>query len=915
MSVPARAMLPFVIKGLLCSAGLSCAFSAMASDQPLPTPLKLVGYDRDTYEPVDVPAAIVTKALSVYEKHEDAFSTPPEISITTNGEYTLFYVRRKDTNKTAAAAGNHLPFKSATSKVLSTSESALASPIRTYREADLCNNGIGTAVREQGNLVNWCENGGYSAELFADRMGDWNTDLLVSHEFIHLRQYDRIPGTKDAGAPSWLVEGQANGIGYGMYERSPGPGRRGIALQTKGEDNGEFSFFLGLRYFDHPLDVDGWRDSYPKNHPEYPAPKTADELDHITMAGYMTGSFWRQVMRGRPQGFNAYRQMLDREGPADATSSLAWLQWTDAGLKAARYKDVPIWRGGVRQVFSEMVAEYADFPDIVARDRTDKLAPGRFDPMIWSKACIRLDLSASPTASVSVDILPYSARCLRVKMPTYGPQEINFVAKSATWQAVNTLPVPFSVAAMGDDSCDELELGTRGQLVNHPVLLKPKDAGYCVINWQAGYAPLNEHDPNGLRGWQTVTLIYAPSVPTGDRAAKTFNVSIVQPVASVSATGSYTGVDRGGDPKKKPLPKSRKQADVQANVPHLVPLETTTEACDPEDAAVFLCGDTVSFAVVVGELAETEVAAANTVIGSTNLHYGPGKITRDGLESLGEIYSRMDLSTITNRVMQRAISGDVQGAKYVITMKRIAEGTTGSFPATIQVEPTDKGDTSRDGLNSLAPLRTQTDLNGCVSILSLKTNGTVTLTVNEGGLLVGSFSANLYEANSSEDYEVACRNPRVAAGQVSGSFATPGMFFIGPGGTRELDSSRTLRQYEYDRDLAVQMLSPLSDRSDLLPDDEMTPETRAEVAAHTAGGAVAGDDPLSDTGTCAGKPISAADKSGFFAAVEKGLGIDDPAMAKQMMSTMTAFGTSVLEPYICQWIAQGRPASFEMEEE
>ena len=39
---------------------------------------------------LDEISAIVTKALSVYEKHEDAFSTPPEISITTNGEYTLF---------------------------------------------------------------------------------------------------------------------------------------------------------------------------------------------------------------------------------------------------------------------------------------------------------------------------------------------------------------------------------------------------------------------------------------------------------------------------------------------------------------------------------------------------------------------------------------------------------------------------------------------------------------------------------------------------------------------------------------------------------------------------------------------------------------------------------------------------------
>ena len=910
-----RTTFSFLVQGLAVAACLSGACSSAVRAQDLPTPLTLVGYDRDTHEPIEVPADIRAKALGIYDKHEEAFSTPPRITVTTNGEYTLFYVKRKDVDTTAAAAGNHLPFKSALSKILSTDESAVYAAPRTYKEQDICTNGIGAAVRQQGNLVKWCAADGHSAQLFADRMGYWNTELLISHEFIHLRQYEKIPGTMEDGAPSWVVEGQANGIGFGMFEREPGPGRQKIALTTKDGENSNFSFFLGLRYFDQPLDVDGWKESYPKNHPEYPVAQKASDPDHISMAGYMTGSFWRQVMRGRPRGFNAYQQMLDREGPSDPTSSLEWLQWTDAGLKAARYKDVPIWRGGVRQVFSEMVTEYADFPDIVARDRTGKLAPGRFDALIWSKGCIKVDLTASPSATVPVEILPYSARCLRVRMPTYGPQEINFVAKSASWQAVKTLPVPFSVAALGDDSCEELELGTRGQLVQHPVLVKPKQGGYCVINWQAGYAPLNEHDPNGLQGWQTMTLIYAPTVPTGDRTAKTFNLSIVQPVASVQTTGSYTVSGNGSKPKKKPLPRPRKPVEVQSNTLNIVPVETTTEECDPDDAANFLCGDTVSFAVLTGDLADTGAVVGNAILGSTNLRYLPGKFTRDGLESLGDIYAMLDLPTFNSALMQRRVSGKAEGAKYVITTKRLAEGATGTFPATIQMETAEVAGMAQTDLNSLAPKRTRTGQDGCVTIMSLQTTGSLTITVNKGGLLMGSFSADLYEQNGSEDHEVACRNPRVRAGEVSGSFATPGIFYIGPGGKYDLDFSRTLKQQEYDMDMTAQVLTPLPERSDLLPDEEMTPQTRAELAAYSAGGAGSEADPMSDTGTCDGKQISAADKSGFFAALAKGVDVDDPAMAQQMISSMSSFGTGVLAPYICKWISQGRPASYQMEEE
>ncbi|MFY2765070.1 hypothetical protein [Arenimonas sp. MALMAid1274] len=908
-------MRSFLLRGLAVPVCVWLAGSSAVRAQDLPTPLTVIGLDRDTHEAVEVPADIRAKAVTIYEMHEEAFSTPPKITVTTNGEYTLFYVKRAEVNNTAAAAGNHLPFKSATSKILSTSESAVLSPLRTYRESDICTNGIGEAVRQQGNLVKWCDANGHSVQLFADRMGEWNTDLLISHEFIHLRQYEKIPGTKNDGAPSWVVEGQANGIGFGMFEREPGPGRRAIALETKDAKNSNFSFFLGLRYFDQPLDVDGWSERYPKDHPEYPVARTPEDPNHITMAGYMTGSFWRQVMRGRPRGFNAYQQMLDREGPSDPTSSVEWLQWTDAGLKAARYRDVPIWRGGLRQVFSEMVTEYADFPDIVARDRTGKLAPDTFDALIWSKGCTKVNLTASPAATVPIEILPYSARCLRVRMPTYGPQEINFVAKTSSWQFVKTLPVPFTVAAIGDDSCEELELGTRGQLVQHPVLVRPKDKGYCIINWQAGYAPLNEHDPNGLQGWQTITLIYAPTLPTGDRTAKTFNLSIVQPVASVQATGSYAVSDNGGPPQRKPLPKSRGKVEVQSNALNIVPVEATDEVCDADDAANFLCGDTVSFSVLTGDMADTGADVGNAILGSANLRYLPGTFTRDGLQSLGDIYAMLDLPTFTTGLMPLRASGKTDGAKYIISTRRLAEGATGTFPATIQVETFDSAGTGQEDLNSLAPKRTRTGQDGCVTVMSLQTTGSLTITVNEGGLLVGSFSANLYEQNSAEDPEATCRNPRVRAGQASGSFASPGLFYIGPDGPNELDFSRTLTQQHYDADMTAQVLTPLHERSDLLPDDELTPQTRAELAAYSSSGAGSGGDVPPDTGTCEGTPISAEDRSGFLAAIAKGMGNEDPATAQQMVASMSGFGTGLLAPYICRWISQGRPDTYTMEEE
>ena len=869
---------------LLVHAPLS---DAQESGQP---ELAVVGVDITRHSEIPVPKNVTDKANLVYEKHRNAFSAPPPIDTRYDGRINIFYIKRTTSNATAAAAGNLLPYN----------PSGLDTDSPQGR---IC---LGESPRRE----KWCSDSHYSVKLNADRMAEWSTPILLSHEFIHLRQYQNIPGSKNRGAPFWLVDGQANGIGFGLMEREKGFGRRAMALHTKDMENSNFSFFLGLRYYDRPLDVDRWKSIFPVNHPEYGLEGNKDRSnDHVEMAGYMTGSFWRHVMRGRPKGFNAFQQMLFRAGPDDPTSSLQWLRWTDSGLKAATFNEARIWRGGVRQVYSEMIAELADFPDIVARNRTGKLRADYFDSLLWSEGCQKVDLMVEGAASVRLKIFPYSARCLRIRMPSGGFKEKNLVESGTPGLLGSNLPPPFNVTAVGTGRCKDLALGTRGQLLGSPLVFNPSRTGNaassCAAMWEAAFAPLNISDPNGLQGWQTVVLINAPDSPRDGMEATEFTLNFVRPTAKTRLSGSHT-VKRGDRKTKKPLPDAGGRDETQISQPVMREIDPG-EPCDADGAAIFKCGDVMGFSIATGKDATGIARMADILTKGTKLHYPAGEFTRDGFDSLGTIYANADFAAQAQAASLRMASGEIDGMMIGVAMPRLEEGQTGSFPATVYAGD----DLSETGLNSLSGARTRSDGTGCRQILSYATNGTVNITANGMGMLAGSLSATLYEDNP--DDEAACTAPRVRAGEVTVSFATPGFVSIGPNGKYALDFARAEEDALAQQDIVLQMMTPMEERSDILPEDEMRPETRAQLAAYrTSGGAASS---AATGGQCKGSAISPDDSEQFMRAVAAGSGADDPATINQVLGALRQMGGAILAPYICQWIEAGRPARFELGED
>jgi len=870
----------------LCGLPLGAASHAAMAQTASQPAITVIGVDPSTHKEVPVPEEVVKKANEVYELHKREFVEYPPVDTTHGGRKNLFYVIRPPAKHdvVAAAAGDWLPY-------------GPGRPDSGSPQGLVC---FGQSLPR----TNWCKEGVFSVKLNADRVGDWKMPLLLSHEFIHLRQYVDIPGSKDKDSPMWLVDGQANGIGYGLLETAPGPfSRRQIALRTKDLDNGNFSFFLGLRYYDRPLDVDRWVSIYPADHPEYGQDAKDSSNDRIDYAGYMTGSFWRHVLKGRPAGMSAFRQMLFRPGPADPTSSLGWLRWTDSGLKAAKWNDAPIWRGGIRQVYSEMIAEVADLPDIkVDGNRTGKLRAEYFDRLLWADGCRKVDLLTAGAAQVTIKVHPFSARCLRVFMPSNTIRQANMLETAVAKGVASGLPSPFNVTATGPRGCKNLELATRGQVVRGGMSLSSQVGSVesCVIIWNPAFAPLNSRTPGGLEGWQTVLLINTPE-NLAETVPLAFTLNFSRPMAKTSMSGGYTNT-KAGKKTKKPFPRTGGGEELQMSTPVLEEIGTK-EGCEPEREAIFLCGDVMRLTLATGEDAVRLVEDQEILAKGIKLTYLAGEFTRDGLDSLGDLYAKANVGQRTNAVFAKAASETQDGVTISIGMKRLEDGETGTFPATIFID----GDVSETGVSSLSPGSTDTDASGCLVIQSYATNGRVTITANEKGMLVGSLSATIYEENP--DDEAACTTPRARAGQVTSSFVTPGFFSVGPAGKYVLDLSRLEQEALADQDLVKQIMMPLEQRSDLLAEDEMLPETRAKLAAYRRNPAAVLD------GKTAPCQVSPQDHDGFIAAVAAGYGATDPAMVAQVRTLLQAMDGNIFASLICQWVAKGRPATFEMEEE
>lgn len=856
-------------------------FAAAQDSKAPPTELEVFGVDLTADKEMAVPPEVKAKARRIFDLHRESFGSYPHIDTRQNGKINAFYVKRAKASPAAASAGDNLPYKG-------------PFQIPLTAKYDLCGGGAAKGAE------NWCKSGQFSFRMFADAISAWNAELLISHELIHLRQYEKSPGMKAGGAPFWLVEGQANGIGYGLLEREPGFSRKAIALKTKGLKNANFSFFLGLRRYDVPLDINRDTGLYPIDHPEY-FREVSDPGGYLEYAGYQTGSFWRHVMRGRPAGLLAYKKMLDRPGPSDPTNSQAWLKWTDSGLKAATYSrrgaTVPIWRGGLRQVFSEMVTELADLPDIVVKNRTDKLAAPYFDALLWTRSCKKIDLTQATAASLRVTVHAYAAQCMRVKMPI----------ESATGTNAAAPPTPFSVAASGNGVCDDLELGTRGQLLAQPKSFKAKAGASgtnCALVWNAGFAPLRPDDPNGLRGWQTVLLINAPSDP--DRQ-KTHDVllNFVRPVAASTLTGTHSVDDAGGKKRKKPLPKLKGTPEIQQADPLIVD-PTPDESCDAGQAAILACGDIVTLSIVSGDA--SEIARAGEILAAgIAMQYPQGGLGNYGIKTLGELYQEgQQFEARAGALQARAMGGNLNGATFAIAMKRPEEGVVGRFPARVEVEPLDRqpGESSA-ALTSLTASQTRPIGNGCVDVLSYQSNAMVEISVNQPGLLMGSVSATLYEPNP--DDEAACRQPIVAAGTVQVSFSTPGVFPVGPRGRYQIDPARSEFQQMIIQDMAGMIAMPLEERSDTPADDEIDPAARNRLTSGRAG---------SGAGTavqCQGTAVSDADLDAFIRAIAAGAGEGDPKLSAQIAQSMRAIEPAMLATAVCRWIAAGRPATFALE--
>ncbi|WP_172439016.1 hypothetical protein [Porphyrobacter sp. TH134] len=754
---------------------------------------------------------------------------------------------------------------------------------------------------------NWCSESGFSVKFNADRANEWAIHPLLSHEYIHLYQYQSLPGLEGDNDPYWLSDGQANGVGFGMMERfkrADGTtpfSRRAMARKTKAMTNSNFSFFLGLRYYDRPLDVDRWKSVYPKTHPEYG--------DSIPMAGYMTGSFWRHLIRARPRGFEAYQQMLKYPEPSDPSSSYAWLEWTDAALKAAKFNGAQIWPGGVRQVYSEMITEVADFPDLVASNRTDKLRADYFDKLIWADGCQKIDLTTATAASVPITIYPYSARCLRVKMPYNGPVRSNAVEANLPLVPYN-LPPPFNVTAAGSRNCKDLDLGTRGQLVQSPLILDSSSGvvrgNGCVAIWQAAFQPLFPDVPGGLEGWQTVVLVNAPSTPTSSMTPAQFTLNFARPVAKTTLTG-VRNTKRGGKKTKKPLPKGGAE-DPQMSTPQLYEPELDPGACPPEEAALFECGDLTQITIAAGPDAVDFARATEAIQKATALQYLPGSFTKDGFKTLGEIYQEANPAAKTPEIMQRMAMDEANGATITIAMARLAEGQTGTFPAKISV-----GVGEGDEISSLAPGQTETDASGCVNIMSYETTGQVTITMNAAGMLVGTLSATLYQDNNSDVPEETCRMPREQVGSITSDFTTPGSFSVGPDGGYQLDTSRIEEQARFDLDLLAQINTPIEERSDILPEDEMSDETRRQLAAYEVSKRDARTRTRPGEMPCFSDAIEQKYMIEFVRALaspDDMAGVPD-SMIVQMLGSVDA----MLRPFVCDWLRAGRPKQWQLPEE
>lgn len=856
------------------------AIPLMAVAQPT-TPAKgsktlpLYGYDFTTAKKIPVPKATSDDVNLVYNIFDKRWEVPT-IDTKLDGNIVAFYRQRDpaDQNMTAAAFENQLPYRALTTNL--GHQGACRTPLLT--------------------TSGWCTAQNFSFSFNADKMNEWTAKILVSHEFIHGKQRDLLGRTAQDAMPHWMREGMGNGFGFGLMENLPGYSQEALAKRLSPRPGSMATFFLGLRFYDHALDVDSIASSYPRDHLGYPADPKAPG-DHIEMAGYMSGSFFRHILRGKPGGLETVKHLLAQRPPSGGGND-AWLDWLDDGLRNDPNKS---WPGGIRQVYSTMIVELADMPDLIAKSRAGKLSAPIYDQYLWSDGCTVIDLTVKKEWKGTVPVRGLASRCLRVKLPPDGLDMSGVDAKIAG----PVIPPAFTVTAESlTGGCEDLELGSAGAMVKNPKLFfatgNPRN---CSTKWQGFYLPKNIKDPNGLKGWQTVVLMNVPSRPVGARA-QVLQLTVARPKVEAAVDAQAVVKDPvTGIKKKSPAPRPGPKPIPAPLEPLIVERPEATE-CDAETVAMLECGNEISLALGYGEVTEL-TAQSNMFAGVLGHMYPEGEFTRTDYVSPGKAIQDALFAKNggLNDVMTRvAASGRApEGASIKLIMPPLAKGQTGSFPARVNMEWTDYETMMPFRLSSLAADRTANS-NGCVVVMGKVSDATVNITMNGHGGLVGTVMANLYQDNP--DAEDACRTPMLKGGTLKMSFATPGVIFIGDGDDYRFDTDDMVARMAEESSFPSQILIPFSQRSDHLTS---WPDGIPHEAVTTGG-------PASMVqGKCDPGKITRKDMIGFIRAISDG---DDlGGVSDDMLLSSLGMGADMLRPMACPWIAAGRPVKWQMREE
>lgn len=874
----------------------------------------------------EVPSGVAEAASQAYNRHGEVWGRVP-IDTTLDGRPVVFWFPNDDAG---AWAGNYFPYKA-----------RLEYPL----EAIICTNMPGAA--------NWCAEDRYSVGMKSRTLIDtpWAMPILFSHEYVHLwqRRWWSNPVADDY-PPHWLYEGTANGWGYGLMETDPQFTREAIARQlaNSGALN-YFAFFLGLRYYDQPLDVDSAVNYYPGNHPAYPRDNQAfrfyqgygvnrcrdaglrerpgcrddlrqepwvdaaarDRLDqistiwahrHIAFAGYMSGSFYRYMLLGNRRGPDAVRRMMRSPGPR-TTRLRAWMTWMDLGIQLETVpvpagtggqnasRDVPVWPGGVRQIYSEMIAELADFPDTHVQSRSGFLAQRSYDSLLWSRGCTQIDLTTDPAQSFTeIRLEPVSARCTRVRAARGSA-----VYRGGSARVPTTFVVTASSRPGSDpDVCEDLQLASRGQVLRNP-LLSVTGVGEerrCSISWTVVFDPLRPNDANGNGGYQTVLLINANEFASLSRR-RYVDIEFVQPQmrASVNAEGVPEAERPRPRPRRRPLPRPQPVEPQQSHLPQRFATAPDPDPgpCPPEERRAFACGPVMTVQLATGDVAVLSGAGSNMMSAFTMFDLRPGAMDRD----MGEVAS----DAIPDQIEQFAAAmaryqqtgAAPEGLNVAIGFEPIEFGTTGTFPARVQVNWSDGTPMGIGALDSLGPYGGERYPNGCIGGTP-PSQATVTITRHSPGMLVGSVSARLFEENEGDD---ACTRPYVEAGTFQASFATNGHFppLRGENGGSVEINNVWLERY------ALEDLSRLG---------QMMPGV--QLASGTSGGGtpVLGGD--TQTGALRDCPqpgdIEAFIESLIAQLVAAG---GNPADMDQVREIYRGMPAEDLAESACDWIEQGRP--------